>query len=297
MGICSKGSTTGLAVHLKSHHKEVYQEFKQKKHEGSRYASENGVETNDVKKVEPNINLSLNSSNESINTTESETSNLEEKKNIRSEKLVLAGDDFGNDLMNVFKELANDEDFTNVTLVTDDGRILKAHKVVLSSFSPFFKTLLLNNVHQHPLLYLRGVQYEELKAILDFIYLGQTKVEMHKVTRFIDLATDLQIKGLRAESEPENVPSGSKTREYTGKDIGFAKSKKGAINKEVLSVIKKENASLNEPSYTYACHLCEYQADKRSNLIKHMEILHTEPEGTNPCNQCDFQAANNLSLM
>merc|ERR1719508_378030 len=240
--ICSKGSTTGLAVHLKSHHKEVYQEFKQKKHEGSLYTSEN-------------------------------------------------------DLMNVFKELANDEDFTNVTLVTDDGRILKAHKVVLSSFSPFFKTLLLNNVHQHPLLYLRGVQYEELKAILDFIYLGQTKVEMHKVTRFIDLATDLQIKGLRAESEPENVPSGSKTHEYTGKDIGFAKSKKGAFNKEVLSVIKKENASLNEPSYTYACHLCEYQADKRSNLIKHMEILHTEPEGTNPCNQCDFQAANNLSLM
>merc|ERR1719508_23511 len=89
--ICSKGSTTGLAVHLKTHHKEVYQEFKQKKHEGSLYASENGAETKNVKKVEPNINLSLNSSNEFINTTESETSNLEEKKNIRSEKLVLAG--------------------------------------------------------------------------------------------------------------------------------------------------------------------------------------------------------------
>jgi len=316
--ICSGGgSTTGLAVHLKTRHKEVYKEFKQKKSDGIDYADE--VETKTVNNVEEIADLVVPSPIEFTQPISCETLNTEVNNKIRSEKLVLSGEDFGNDLMNVFKELANDEDFTNVTLVTDGGRILKAHKVVLSSFSPFFKALLVNNAHQHPLLYLRGVQYEDLRGILDFIYLGQTKVEMHQVNRFIDLATDLQIKGLRTDggidggteggteggtaSASDGRTAGGKAavhckstgNENVQEDYSFLNNRDGVVNELNSTAIKKENVSLTDPLYFYACHLCEYQAEIKSVLISHIETTHTE--GINSCNQCDFNPVNHQNLL
>jgi len=283
------GSTSSMAMHLKSHHQEVFQqEFKQKQQDRRNVASENSVASDSMENVELDSPLISPSSPEITETNSSETSSLEVKDTNQSEKIVLAGDDFGNDLMYFFKELANDEDFTNVTLVTDGGRTIKAHKVVLSAFSPFFKNLLVNNVHQHPLLYLRGVQHEDLRAILDFIYLGQTKVEMNKVDQFIDLATDLQIKGLRADSGPSDETNKSQVKENVGTETD---NKDIVIHEEDHSVIKEETV---EFSYLYSCHLCDYQAQKKSNLMCHMEITHKE--GINSCNQCDFYATNKHSL-
>ena len=295
---CSKkviscmGSTSSMAMHLKSHHQEVFQEFKQKQQDRRNVASENSVATSDrMENVEINSPLILPSSPEITEKKSFETSSLDLKDKNQSEKIVLAGDDFGNDLMYFFKELANDEDFTNVTLVTDGGRTIKAHKVVLSAFSPFFKNLLVNNVHQHPLLYLRGVQHEDLRAILDFIYLGQTKVEMNKVDQFINLATDLQIKGLRADPGLSDETNKSKVMEDVGEDDSFDNDTGSVINEEVHSVIKEETV---EFSYLYSCHLCDYQAQKKSNLMCHVEITH---KGViDSCDSCDFYATNRNSL-
>ena len=66
--------------------------------------------------------------------------------------------------------------FTDVTLVSDDQIQFEAHKFVLSACSPVVKNLLLNNPHSHPLIYLRGVMHQELKSILEFMYLGEVKI-------------------------------------------------------------------------------------------------------------------------
>jgi len=285
--ICSKGSTTGLALHLKKH-QAAYDEFLQKKQEGVDFTSENSFEAKPTLEVEQNVydstsDAELNLSNYSESTTDA----------IQPEKLVLAGSNFQNDLMNVFKELSDDEDFTNVTLVTDGGKTIKAHKVVLSAFSPFFKSLLVNNVHQHPLLYLRGVQYEDLRAVLDFIYLGQTKVEMHQVNQFMELASDLQIKGLRVEP---GTDGGSKKQKKTKmvEKTNVTKYAERDGFEGAKNAIKNENTSNVEPLYFYACHLCEYQAEIKRNLIRHIQITHTE--GIHTCNLCDYFAENSSSL-
>ena len=54
-----------------------------------------------------------------------------------------------------FRELREDKDFFDVTLACDDEQ-LQAHKVILSACSPFFRTVLRRNRHEHPLLYLKG---------------------------------------------------------------------------------------------------------------------------------------------
>ena len=74
------------------------------------------------------------------------------------------------------REMMTSDDFTDVTLVTDDKNTIKAHRNILSACSPVFKNILqmeINNVH--PVIYLRGIQYPEIESILQFIYLGQTK--------------------------------------------------------------------------------------------------------------------------
>ena len=74
------------------------------------------------------------------------------------EKYDLKWKTYSDHLVGVFKELGEDGNFADVTLVSDDQVQTKAHKVVLSACSPVLKTLLVNNPHSHPLLYLRGIK-------------------------------------------------------------------------------------------------------------------------------------------
>ena len=70
-----------------------------------------------------------------------------------------------------------EQSFFDVTLVSDDHKQFLAHRYVLSNFSPVLKDILLNNPHSHPLIYLRGVNHQELDSILQFIYFGKAPVD------------------------------------------------------------------------------------------------------------------------
>ena len=100
---------------------------------------------------------------------------------------------FNEYLVGVFKDLGEEGHFADVTLVSDDQIQTKAHKVVLSACSPFLKTLLVNNPHSHPLLYLRGIKQTELQAILKFMYFGETQIFKNRIDDFVSVAKDLEI--------------------------------------------------------------------------------------------------------
>ena len=76
---------------------------------------------------------------------------------------------FPDHLVGVFRDLGEEGHFADVTLVSDDLIQIKGHKIVLSACSPVLKTLLLNNPHSHPLLYLRGIKHFVLQALLKFM--------------------------------------------------------------------------------------------------------------------------------
>ena len=54
--------------------------------------------------------------------------------------------------------------------------------------------ILINNPHQHPLIYLKGIKYESLKLILRFMYLGETKVSEEDLQSFLTAAEELKVK-------------------------------------------------------------------------------------------------------
>ena len=72
-----------------------------------------------------------------------------------SEKLCLQWNDFKDVVNTSFGNLRDDTDFIDVTLACEDGRQLKAHKVVLAAMSPFLQEILKRNQHPHPLIYAR----------------------------------------------------------------------------------------------------------------------------------------------
>merc|ERR1712243_258455 len=76
----------------------------------------------------------------------------------------------------VFANFFENEEFTDVTLVCDDGTSVTAHRVVLAASSDLFKTILEKTDSIHPSIYLHGIQSQFLKYGMEFIYKGKVEV-------------------------------------------------------------------------------------------------------------------------
>ena len=126
-----------------------------------------------------------------------------------SEKLCVQWNEFQSVIGSAFADLREDKDFTDVTLVCEDGKQIEVHKLVLVSSSPFFKDLLKRNKHAHPLIYMKGVKTENLMAMLEIFYFGEANVYQENFDTFLDLADELRLKGL-------NGPVQGKQYEDTG---------------------------------------------------------------------------------
>ena len=112
-----------------------------------------------------------------------------------NELICIKWEDFKTEVSCSFDRLREDNDFVDVTLISDDKAKLKGHKVVLSACSPFFKDVLKENQHEHPLLYLSGVDSKALKLVLDYIYMGEVQLESDYIDYFFEVAGKLELSG------------------------------------------------------------------------------------------------------
>merc|ERR1719186_852908 len=127
---------------------------------------------------------------------------------------------YGTHLTTAFRDLFNENKFSDVTIVCDDQTQLSAHKIVLSACSPVLGNILLNNSHPHPLLYLRGVKHREMQSMLQFMYLGEVSILQEGITQFIDVAKDLQVKDLsQKDTYEEDQNNVDEVIENCDKDI------------------------------------------------------------------------------
>jgi len=147
---------------------------------------------------------------------------------MESEKFCLRWNDFETNISNAFRELREEKDFFDVTLACDDSQI-KAHKVILSACSPFFRNVLRRNPHQHPLLYLKGVKYKELLSVLNFMYMGEVNVAQEELNSFLSVAEDLKVKGLTQGNQGESKLNVGSDTEPT-KQEHFLKESREKVN-------------------------------------------------------------------
>ncbi|XP_055837247.1 longitudinals lacking protein, isoforms H/M/V isoform X4 [Episyrphus balteatus] len=98
-------------------------------------------------------------------------------------------------LISVFDTLLENETLVDCTLAAE-GKFLKAHKVVLSACSPYFATLLSEQYDKHPIFILKDVKYQELRAMMDYMYRGEVNISQDQLAALLKAAESLQIKGL-----------------------------------------------------------------------------------------------------
>ena len=84
-------------------------------------------------------------------------------------------------LREMLNYMMKSEQLTDVTLVCDDRRKFKAHKIVLSACSPVFKDIILDLPPNDSVIYLRGVQHQEIEPIIEFMYLGEATFQQERM--------------------------------------------------------------------------------------------------------------------
>jgi len=186
-----------------------------------------------------------------------------------SEKFCLRWNDFESNISSAFREIRDDKDFFDVTLACEDEQI-QAHKVILAACSQFFRNILRRNTHQHPLLYLKGVRFPDLQAVLNFMYHGEVNVAQEELNSFLAVAEDLRVKGLT-----QNQPAPSQSQSYS-------RPKSPALPKSVAAPSEREvNPIPKRPKLTPTVSL-NPQATIDDDEIQEVVSVKTEPRDALP---------------
>ena len=112
------------------------------------------------------------------------------------------------DIRDYFRKLREDQNLFDVTLATNDGQHIQAHKMILSEGSYIFSDIFMKNSQSNMFVYLKGISSANLQPIIDFIYNGEVFITQSELNEFIETGKDLRVKGIEFEltETPEIIP-------------------------------------------------------------------------------------------
>ena len=212
---------------------------------------------------------------------------------MHQEKISLTWQTFSDHLKGMMKELMKNDDFADVTLVTEDRKHIKAHKNILSVHSPVFKDIMKLDQSAKTIIYLKSINFSEMQSIMQFLYLGEARLDEERVKEFLDVAKSLEIKELcNAEIETnDNVPSSSDSFTFSDNSGEHSVCSFQLMSQATKDEGRKDVVRVNGK---YICDQCDYQATKRGHLKTHFESVH---EGIKYAfNQCDYKATLQCNL-
>ena len=111
------------------------------------------------------------------------------------ENYSLKWEDFHSNVQQTFRTARLDESLCDVTLVCGD-ETFNAHKLVLSASSEYFKNLFRKCTRDNPMVVLKMTHLSQMGSLMDFIYKGEVKINHDNLQPFLEMANDLEIKGL-----------------------------------------------------------------------------------------------------
>nr|ACO11836.1 Broad-complex core protein isoform 6 [Lepeophtheirus salmonis] len=141
------------------------------------------------------------------------------------ERLCLLWNGYESNFKKGFFNLRQNEELFDVTLISG-SKMIKAHKVILSACSPVFRSIIGSAPFQtHPLIYLRGINFNHLELLISFMYYGEVSVIQEELEDFISVAEEFQFEGLsndplsekRCESQTSSFSTAS-SNPYTPHD-------------------------------------------------------------------------------
>ena len=208
---------------------------------------------------------------------------------MNQEKFDLTWHTYTDHLREMLRNMMSTNELADVTIVSEDKKHFKAHKVVLSACSPVFKTIIGDSMMSNPIIYLRGIQSLELESILQFIYLGEATFYQERMNEFLDVAKSLQVKDIAIGEGDDDVV----VKQEYAKDNELPTHETKQQYDRVANTQKVRELKKSNENY-YPCDSCNYKTTKASDLRKHIKSMH---EGVKyPCNQCQYQSSNLSNL-
>jgi len=213
------------------------------------------------------------------------------------EQLNLNWHTYSDHLKEIMNNLMNSHKSADVTLVCHDKTKFKAHKFVLSACSPVFQSIIDDLPNRgDSFIYLRGVESQEMKSILQFMYLGQATFYQDRMNEFLNVAKSLEVKEISKDVECDNVDRFRDQENYENnhQDNEIC-TKDSYIQEEIGQTVTKVKDYNNEAG-PYQCGKCEKTFTHPRRLYRHKKSVH---EGlrfpSNECNQT-FKRRDNLKV-
>ena len=217
-----------------------------------------------------------------------------------------------------FQNFFDDKHFSDLTLVTEDGKYIKAHKVLVSLSSSTLRCILQNTDHPHPVVFLSGINHSTLLSIIKFIYLGETTVTQESFPLFMEASLKLKIAGLE-----EILSLGNTTTDQTLLSKNDMKTDieetNDAGDNTSLPVFSQNNSfekleSVFEPEHyvpsplrfktprkhsetnkPFLCSKCNKTFTDKITLVKHKRSVHEKEIFT--CSECGYKSNKQIGLM
>ena len=205
-----------------------------------------------------------------------------------AEKLNMKSKIFPENIVSTFGKLRSHSDFSDVTLVCEDGHMIESHKLILASSSAFFRNIFTSNKHGHPFIYLRGVKQEYLSCLLNFVYNGEVIINKDEVEYFLSIGKDLKIEGIQGDNDTSteniilnenntstqatsNQPKLSSFRSNTLSAKSFRKT----ANQQLYEKQLEKRCAANQ------CDFCRITCSSKKNLTEHIVQEHQGMKNTN----------------
>ena len=248
---------------------------------------------------------------------------------MESEHYDLIWHTFSDHVGSMLQEMLSSTDFSDVTIVSEDGKAFKAHRNILAASSIVLKSIFEID-REKPTIFLREVFNKEIEPLLQFIYSGATKIHQDDVEDFLKVAKSLKIKQLEdeiytGENEDLNTVENDEidvveleemiTEEFGEIDAGvdemenqddalkFTKLKEPDENDEgeskpsnVNSKVDTEKLDTGKFKGKFKCKHCEKCLISEHGLKGHMERYHGDTRTRLKCRLCDKTYLSDESL-
>lgn len=203
----------------------------------------------------------------------------------------------------MFAQLLERESFCDVTLACE-GRTLRAHKIMLSACSTYFDSIFSKHEEKDPIVILKDVKFDDIKALVEFMYKGEINVENSQLNTLLQTAEELRIKGLAAVSwrseegswrsvETHHSSQGSPHKVYSGYQQG---SRKRKMKQDFNDIYSPKVSCISNPATSTDDFPSESDEDSQDGMwdTRSHEDVYSEPEDVKP--QLSNNNASNMCI-
>ncbi|XP_047740703.1 protein tramtrack, beta isoform isoform X11 [Hyalella azteca] len=132
------------------------------------------------------------------------------------ELLSLKWNNHRSTFLHILAVLRDKQLYTDATLACD-GKLYSVHKLVLSTCSDYFSSMLDRTSCKSPVIVLKDIKSDDLEALLDYMYLGEVNVRQSDLSTLIKAAECLRVKGLAVADDEPPPPRKSSKSDYSSR--------------------------------------------------------------------------------